>query len=392
MTTIEISTRDQLKASVDALTAQIEQSRDQIEQDRRLPASLVTALTEAGFFRMAIPAALGGLEVDPHTMLQVIETLSVVDGSTGWCVMIGASSGIFAGFLPKSGAREVYGSGSDVIVGGSFAPAGRVAPVEGGYRLSGRWAFASGSQHCTWLVANGVMVDGDQPRRDGGGPPEPRLMFVPIAECQIIDTWVTGGLRGTGSHDFTVTDVFVPERRGLLFLTGRSSLDRPLYRGPLTTWFGPMVASVALGIARGAIDTLADLAGRKVPTFRQNLLRERVLIQTQVAKAEALLRSARAFLYETVDEVWCNVCAGAEPSVEDLHLLRLAGAHAADSALAVVEMMYKAGGGTSVYTRSPLDRQMRDVHAATQHVGVSQIYYELAGRILLGMEPGTLAS
>jgi alkylation response protein AidB-like acyl-CoA dehydrogenase len=235
-------------------------------------------------------------------------------------------------------------------------------------------------------------MDGGQPRRNADGSPDMRMMFVPAREFDILDTWTTGGLRGTGSHDFTVSDVFVPEHRGFGFLTRRSSLERPLYRGPITTWLGPNVASVSLGIARGAIDTLSDLAGRKVPTFRQNLLRERVMIQAQVAKAEALLRSARAFLYGTVNDIWRSVSAGAEPSVEEQHLLRLAGAHAADSALAVVELMYKAGGGTSVYSRSLLDRQMRDVHAATQHIGVSQIHYELAGRIFLGMEPGTLAS
>jgi alkylation response protein AidB-like acyl-CoA dehydrogenase len=392
MTMIEISARDQLLASADALTPQIEQDRDQIEQDRRLPAPLVTALTRAGFFRMWVPAALGGLEVDPATGLRVIESLSAVDGSVGWCVMIGATGGLFAGFLPEAGAREVYGSDPTVVTGGSTAPTGRAVPVAGGYRLSGRWPFASGSQHCAWLLANGVVMDGDQPRRNADGSPDMRLLLVPAGDFEIIDTWTTGGLRGTGSHDFAVSDVFVPEHRSFAFLTGRSSLDRPLYRGPITTWFGPNVASVALGIARGAIDTLSDLAGRKVPTYRQNLLRERVLVQMEVAKAEALLRSARAFLYETVDEVWRSVSAGAEPSVEELHLLRLAGVHAADSALAVVESMYKAGGGTSVYTRSPLDRQMRDVHAATQHIGVSHIHYELAGRIFLGMEPGTIAS
>ena len=392
MTMIQISARDQLLAAADALTPQIEQTRDQIEQDRRLPASLVAALTSAGFFRMRAPTTLGGLEVDPATAFRVFERLSAIDGSVGWCVMIGASGGLFAGFLPEAGAREIYGSDPAVITGGSLAPTGRAVPVDGGYRLSGRWAFASGSQHCAWLLANALVMDGDQPRRAADGSPDMRVLYVPAGDFEIIDTWTTGGLRGTGSHDFTVSDVFVPERRSFAFLAGRSALDRPLYRGPVTTWFSPSLASVALGIARGAIDTLSDLAGCKVPMFRQNLLRERVLVQMQVAKAEALLRSARAFLYETVDEVWRSVCAGAEPSVEEQHLLRLAGTHAADSALAVVESMYKAGGGTAVYTRSPLDRQMRDVHAATQHIGVSHIHYELAGRIFLGMEPGTLAS
>jgi len=392
MTTIEIATRDQLLAAAEALAPHIEEHRDQLEQDRRLPAALVAALTEAGIFRLYVPAALGGLEVDPGTLVRVIEALAVVDGSVGWCAMIGATGGIFAGFLPDAGAREVFAGDPRVITGGGLAPAGRAVPVDGGYRLSGRWPFASGSQHCAWLFANAVVMDGDQPRRTAEGAPEMRVLALPAGDCAILDTWTTGGLRGTGSHDFTVTDVFVPAHRTFAFPAGRSGLDRPLYRGPLTTWFGPSVASVSLGIARGAIEALCDLAGRKVPTFRQSPLRERVLIQAQVAKAEATLRSARAFLYETVDAVWRSVSAGAEPSVEEQHLLRLVGAHAADSALAAVEMMYKAGGGTAVYSRSPLDRQMRDAHAATQHIGVSAIHYELAGRIFLGMEPGSLAS
>ena len=391
MTTIELSTRDQLLAAAEALRPLVAEHADAIERERRLPEVVVRALTEAGVFRMAVPAALGGLEVDPGTFMRVFEALAAADGSTGWCVMIGASGGLFAGYLPEAGAREVFGDPA-AVAAGTVAPTGRAVPVDGGYRLSGRWAFASGVQHCRWLLANAVVTDGDGPRRTAEGAPEMRLLFVPAGEYEILDTWTTGGLRGTGSHDVAVADAFVPEDRGFPFPGGRSVLGRPLYRGPITTWLGPTVASVALGIARASVETLCDLAGRKVPTFRQNLLRERAVIQAQVAKAEATLRSARAFLYETVDAVWRTVSAGAEPSVEEQHLLRLAGAHAADSALAVVEMMYKAGGGTSVYSRSPLDRQMRDVHAATQHIGVSSIHYELAGRLFLGMEPGSLAS
>src|SRR5262249_12767561 len=152
--------------------------------------------TEAGIFRMLIPAALGGLELEPQAAIAALEALAAADGSVGWCAMFGAVGGAFAGFLPEPGAREVYGSDPDVVTGGAFAPNGRAVPVDGAHRLSGRWAFASGSQHCTWLVANAMVMDGDQPRRSPDGSPELRLLFVPAGDYEILDTWTTGGLRG----------------------------------------------------------------------------------------------------------------------------------------------------------------------------------------------------
>jgi alkylation response protein AidB-like acyl-CoA dehydrogenase len=392
MITVDCNTSFDPDSVATALAPQIIAEREQLEAERRLPPSLVTAIAEAGLFRLWLPTGLGGEEIEPERLLQVVEAVSGLDGSVGWCLMIGALSGMFGAYLPDAGARDVFGSDPHVVVGGSFTPKGRATPVPGGYRVSGRWPFASGCYHCVWLAGVSLVFDDDQPRMGVDGAPDLRLMFFPADQCTIIDTWDSGGLRGTGSHDFAVADVFVPEDRWFALLTGQPRLADPLYRVPITGWFPSAVAAVSLGIARAALESLKELAGVKVPTFRVNLLRERAAIQAQVAQAETILRSARGLLYETIRDAWQSACQGEPLTPEQNALLAAAPVHAAASARQVTEMMYQAGGGTAVYSRSPLDRCLRDVQVAAQHMGVAPINYELAGRLLLGMDPGTYAS
>jgi len=369
-------------ALVDAARALFPRIREAAEigdRERRLPAELVTAFTDAGFFRACVPRTLGGEEADAATLLGMIEEIARADGSAGWCVMIGATTGLVAGYLPDDEARAVYGDPS-VVTGGVLAPRGTATPVAGGYRVSGRWPFASGCQHSAWLVG-GCLVE--------GSGPEPVTVIFPAADVEVVDTWTVSGLCGTGSHDIAVRDVFVPSARCFSLVRDRPRQSGPLYRFALFGLLAASIAAVTVGIARAAIETLVDLAGGKRPTGSRRMLAERAMVQAEVARAEATLRSARAFLFEAVGQAWHVASAGRDLGVRERAIMRLAATSATTGAAAAVDRAYDAGGGTSIYATSRLQRCFRDVHAATQHAMVAPATLELVGRLLLGLETDT---
>ncbi len=359
------------------------------EQERRLPDHLIAALTEAGIFRMCVPRALGGGEVDPTTLVETLATLAEGDGSAAWSAMIGATSGTVSAYLPEEAAAEIYGSDPTTVTGGVFAPLGRAIVVPGGYRVTGRWAFASGCEHCAWLMGGCVMLADGKPRLLPSGAPDTHLLLFPAREVEIVDTWTVAGLRGTGSHDLAVADLFVPAARGVSVFTERPRHPGPLYVFPFFGLLALGIAAVALGLARGAVDELRRLAGGKTPAGSRRLLAERSLVQIQVAEAEATLRAARAFLFDAVDKAWATASGTGALSLEERALVRLASTHAALSAARVVVFLFNAAATTEIYTTSPLQRQFRDVHVLTQHVMVSPPTLELTGRILLGLDTDT---
>lgn len=358
-----------------ALAPRVAELAAEGERQRRLPAELVEAFRSAGLFSMGVPAELGGGEVPVLEMVDAIETIARADAAAAWCVMIQATSGVLGAYLDPEPAAEIFGRG-DAVLGGVYAPSGKADPVEGGYRVSGRWSFASGSSHCTWLCG-GAAIEGAAPR----------LMLFPAAEVEILDTWHVSGLAGTGSNDLQVTDVFVPAGRTVSLTGDRPRQGGQLYKFPVFGFLALGIAAVALGTARGAVDDLLELAGGKTPTGSRRKLAERPHTQASLAMAEANLAGARHFLRHAVGQSWAAAATG-ELNLGHRARLRLAATHATHASASVVDVMYGLGGGSSIYLKSTLQRRFRDVHAATQHMMVGQPTYELAGRALLGLEVG----
>jgi len=371
-----------------ALAARCRDVATTTEDDRRVPADLIEEMRRIGIFSMLLPRALGGTESDPRSFLDAIETLSTGDGSAGWCAMIGATTNATAAYLTEAAAREIFRA-PGTIVGGTFNAQGRAEPVEGGFRLTGRWPYGSGVEHSDWMAsACLVLGPGGQPALVDGERPDARLAFFPIADVEVHDTWDTVGLRGTGSHDFSVKDVFVPLGHAMTF-DFQAWPDGALWRMPLFTVMLPPMGAVPLGIARAAIDEVVALAPAKTPYRSARVMAERDMVQVAVARAEALTRSARAFLHEAVGEVWAAAQDGTEVTMGQRAMCRLASVNAARSAVEAVTLCYEAAGGSAVYAISGLQRHLRDVHAAGQHVVLATSGYETVGRVLLGLPPDT---
>jgi indole-3-acetate monooxygenase len=371
-----------------ALAPAIRELRADIERDRSLPAPLVKRMAESGFFSLWLARALGGPELNTVDYLRVIEELSRADGAVGWCAMVSAGYSRLSGYLDDGVARDIFGDGS-TIVAGTINPTGKAIAVPGGFRVSGRWSYGSFIGHSAWTVGSSVIHDNEGPRRGPDGAPDMRLMLFPTSAVEILDTWRVGGLRGTGSHDFRVNDLFVPDDHAIAAFTAKPVRPGTLYAAPFITVFAMALASVPLGIARAAIEAFIELAEGKTPIGGSARLRDKASAQADLGKAEALLSSARAFLVGSLHGVWDTVAKGDMPSLPQRATARLAAAQAASASAQAVDLLYNAAGGTAIYEHNLLERCFRDVHATTQHVGISSANFELSGRVLLGLDPGT---
>jgi alkylation response protein AidB-like acyl-CoA dehydrogenase len=383
----------QLVAAIAALGRTIRTYQDEIERDRRIPQTLVDDLRKAGVYRMFVPRELGGLEADPLTFLRVVEVAAEADGSTGWNICNNAIGQLISMSLPEEGVREIFASGADTIVAGTAVPGGGSAvPEPGGYRVSGRWRFGSGCNEAQWMVANFQIFENGAPLHNPDGSEAYWRFYVPAAEATIIDTWDMIGQRGTGSHDWTVSDVFVPERRTVRIaafnLTNQwDKWQGPLFRVPAHAIVGPHHSAIATGVARRGIDELKELAGSKTPRARTGLLRERELVQDAVGRAEAMLGAGQAYRASAVGAVWETVLNGGDTTIEQRARCRLAASFAADSARQAMDLMYRAGGTTSSQRDHPLGRCWRDLATVGQAAALMPDWYPLAGRIFLGLEP-----
>ena len=381
------------RAGVDTIQAarelvpELRERADEIEAARRLPEDLAERFSREGFYRMCVPEVYGGLELPPGETMRTIETVARADGSAAWCVFIGATSGTVLAMLPPDSAREIF-SHPEIRLGGVFAPRGKAVASEGGFEVNGRWQWGSGTQNCDWVMGGCQVIRDGEPELLRNGTPRSRMMLAPAADIEFFDTWHVSGLCGTGSTDFAMNDLFVPESRAVgIGVDG--PLERPLYAFPQFGLLAMGIAAVSLGLARAAIDELVDLAGGKTPSGSARPLAARASAQSDVSRAEALWRSSRAFYYETIEAAWDSARSRGEIEVDHRRDVRLATSHTTRACAEAVDLMYHLGGGTSVYRTSPLQRIFRDVHVATQHMMVAPATLELTGRLLLGLETDT---
>jgi alkylation response protein AidB-like acyl-CoA dehydrogenase len=366
------------------LAPQIRSCADVIDAERELPRPLFEALADAGMFHLAVPRTLGGLEVDLPTYVQVIEEIGKADASTGWCVNQGAIFATYSARMPRAAARAIWIDTPRAVVANTPAATARAVAVPGGYRVTGRQGFSTGCRHAAWLAAHAQVIEDGQVRLEDGQP-ETRYLFVPVAEGELLDTWKVRGMRGTGTHHFAVNDVFVPEERTVRSVTAPLVETGPLYRIPRTLCFASGDAAVALGTARSCLAAFVELASAKTPRAMPALLRDQSMVQVDVGRAEAALRSGRAFLTETIREVWAEVRATGEISMDRRATLRLATTHAIRLAVEVVDTAYNAAGATAVYDGNPLQRHFQDIHVISQHMQARLAHYELVGRHWLGL-------
>ena len=379
-------------STAERLSGELAKRAGEVEANRFLPQDIAAKFAEAGFYRLCIPEECGGFEANPRLLVETVERLARGDASPAWCVMIGATTGLLAGFMPTDEAQAVFGS-ADVVSAGVFAPRGKavreVRDGVSGYRATGRWQWGSGSRNATW-IAGGCLIMGDdgKPEMAPEGVPQNRMLIFPKNDVTLLDTWDVSGLNGTGSTDFEVKDVFVPESRAISLISDKP-LQRPLYAFPTFGLLSIGIAGVALGAARGAIDDLVEIATAKKPQGSSKTLAERAKAHLDVSEAEALVRSARAYLYEAIDGAWDAASQSGVIAAEHRRDLRHASVHATKSAAKAIDLMYTLAGGSSVYRSNSLQRRFRDIHVATQHAMVADATYELTGRLFLGVPTNT---
>ena len=378
--------REALVGSALSLLPEIRGMADEIDDARQLPDRLVARLADAGFFRMLLDREMGGLEADPLTAAEVVETLSTVSPSVGWVVMIVASTNFWtAKVLPDDAIGEIFTPGEPVNVVGNLVPHGQAVKVDGGWRVSGQWPMGSGCHQADWMASGGWLHDGQGPIMDGDIPAW-RVFYTPISDCRILDTWHSTGLRGTGSHDYTMDDVFVPDRMVSLHPLRAPNL-RPSRHYTYSAMVVAVMASVALGGARGAVDSLIEILGEKQELPSSRPASTNFDKQGDLGAAEALVGSARAYLHDTLGQVWARITAG-EPLSSDLRArFRLACTNAGTASVDAVDRVYRAGGTESIYTSSPVERLFRDVHTVAAHVAMRPSTFADGGALLLGERP-----
>lgn len=365
-----------------SLVPALAEASSTIEEQRRVPDEIVKLLRDAGMFHVAFPGDVGGGDYDPVTAAQVVEELATGDASAAWCVMLAAQMGGFVGFFPEDEAKIVFGDGQ--IAASSARPIGRALAKDGGYTVSGRWPFASGSSHADWFGAECIIYDGDEPRKDAAGNNVTRMLMVPRADVVLHDTWFTTGLRGTASNDFSVESTFVPHARGLQMLVDPPLVDRPIHRAMSLVFINH--ASHSFGIARASIEVATELIRTK-RGWGDKPLRENARLQACLAESIIAVESARSHLYAKSAELWMEALDGRDDNAALRSHVRLAASHGARASLHAVDVLHGILGTSSIFAGSPLERHFRDIRTASTHVMIGQLTIEAAGRVELGMEP-----
>jgi alkylation response protein AidB-like acyl-CoA dehydrogenase len=372
-------------ARAEAIRTDVAAASNEIEASRRLPPALLEKLHEAGLFRLLLPRSSDGIETDPMTFFHVIETIAKADASTAWCLSQAGGCAMSAAYLDLPVARAIFADPRAVL---AWGPGPKVKAIEcdGGYRVTGVWSFASGGRHATWLGAHCPIYAADgAPKRDINGKQLERTMLVRTADVEWTDIWNTVGLRGTASDQFALDDFFVPANHSITREFDRERREHgPLYRMSSGTCYQVGFAGVACGIARGALDTFVDVARNKVPRGGKSPLRDNAVVQCGLAQAEVNLRAARGFVLQSMADVWKDLGAGHDITVDQRITIRMAATNAIHKAREAVDFAYDAAGATAIFGGHPLERRFRDIHTVTQQLQGRLSHFETVGAWMMG--------
>ena len=375
----------QIKAA-EALIPLIKPRAQEIEAARQLPQDITQRFINADLIRMGIAKDYGGLESNPLDTIKTIELIARANASAAWCLMNFQTSALLSGFVSAQCGKAVFGEAKSCVPSGVLAPVGRGKIVKGGIEVSGRWAFGSGCPNANWFFGMTVIQTGE----DASAPNRVVLAMFSEDQFQTVDNWQVSGLCGTGSGDVIVEDEFVPEGRWWS-LQEEPVCEGALFRIPLSTIFPPCVAAVSLGIADAALDEFEQTLNATPNGSPSHSMKEHPGVHADFARAEALVGSARSYIYSTVEAMWDTACGGEAVSQEERRVARLAGTHAAASCAQAIDILFDIAGSSSMFLERPLQRYWRDAHAVTKHIQVSRKNFETMGRLrLLGKLDGQL--
>jgi indole-3-acetate monooxygenase len=379
-------TTDQLIKSIETIAPLFEADKLIFDQTRQITPPVVAAMHDIGLFSLWLPRELNGPALNLTDTARVLEALAQIDGAPAWCAGIATTYSRLGAFLPRETARRIFVD-ERAIVAGAFS-GGQAEEANDGYTLSGRMPFSSGIGHSSWAVGGAVIFRQGQPKLSERGHQEVRVMLYPTSEITVLDTWDVGGLRGTGSHDHTVENLFVPADQTVLGHGDTTDCVGSIFRVPPYTAYPVPIAAIPLGIARHALDTFYKMAATKIPRSGTRPIREDATVQLNIGRAEAALRSARAFMVEMTQEVDSASEAG-NVSMEQRMMLRLACAQVAAMSKDVAQIVYDAAGGSSLYESQGVQRCFRDIYAAVQHLQVQSVNFRWVGQSVMGLTPST---
>ncbi|MBS0224520.1 MAG: acyl-CoA dehydrogenase [Proteobacteria bacterium] len=372
----------------EALRPLVEAASNEVEDMRRLPPALLDKLHEARLFRLLLPRTCNGIETDPVTFFHVIEAIARGDASTAWCLSQAGGCAMAAAYLDLPVAQAIFGDDPRAVLAWGPGPRVKAVECEGGYKVTGVWAFASGGRHATWLGAHCPIYQADgTPRRDESGRQVERTMLVRTEEVQWTDIWNVVGLRGTASDQFALTDHFVRADHSITRDFEKECRESgPLYRMSASTCYQVGFSGVALGIARGALDTFVDVARNKIPRGQKSPIRDNAVVQTNLAQAEINIRAARAYLLQSMAAIWKDLSAGKTITTEQRIIIRGASTNAIHKAREAVDFAYNAAGATAIFRSHPLERRFRDIHTVTQQLQGRLSHFETVGAWMMGAD------
>jgi 3-hydroxy-9,10-secoandrosta-1,3,5(10)-triene-9,17-dione monooxygenase len=380
---------EELVARAQALVPALRERAARTEALRRLPDETIADLTTSGLFAAYRPARFGGAEVPIRGFIELGATLGSGCGSTSWVYNNLVSHNWMLGYWPAAAQDEVWRASPDALIGSGLVMAsGEVRAVEGGWMLTGRWPFSSGIDPVDWVMLGGRVAAAD-------GTDQPYLFLVPRASCRIIDTWHVMGLAGTGSKDVAVDEIFVPAHHAVPSAVGSGgphpgSAVNPgaLYRLPWLALFSFVNAATPLGIAQGAVRDFAEATQRRIATYSGRALADLPTLQLRLAEAATLVDAAETVMLKDCDEAMALAAAGQVPALADRARWRRDGAYGAQLAARAVDLVFAGAGGAAIHDHHPLQRALRDVHAANGHIGVSwDLNGAVYGHVALGLAP-----